>query len=374
VSKYILIVLAAIIFSGCQKNDTTIVSKPIEVGIIQLKEQPIVMEQEFSGRAKASVTAEVRPEVGGIIKRVVFKEGQRVKKGDILYEINSDIYRSAYDGAKASLESAKANFEALKLKKSRYDELIKFDGISKQDHDDITAAYLQAQALVGEKEAALNKAWIDLRNTKISAPISGIAGISSVTEGALVTGLQSAPLTTIRSIDKMYVDLSQSSNQLLALRKLLSEQHVQKGSMDVKLKLLDGSFYEHKGVLKLQEIAVDESTSTVTLRAEFPNPDNILLPGMYVRAVIEEAVNTKAFLVPQRAVLRDSRANPIITVVTEDNGTLTKIIETKKAVGNKWIVVNGVEEKDKIIIEGLNKINSRSKVTFVDVSDKYIGE
>ncbi|MDR2099280.1 MAG: efflux RND transporter periplasmic adaptor subunit [Campylobacteraceae bacterium] len=373
-SKYILIVLAAIIFSGCQKNDTTIVSKPIEVGIIQLKEQPIVMEQEFSGRAKASVTAEVRPEVGGIIKRVVFKEGQRVKKGDILYEINSDIYRSAYDGAKASLESAKANFEALKLKKSRYDELIKFDGISKQDHDDITAAYLQAQALVGEKEAALNKAWIDLRNTKISAPISGIAGISSVTEGALVTGLQSAPLTTIRSIDKMYVDLSQSSNQLLALRKLLSEQHVQKGSMDVKLKLLDGSFYEHKGVLKLQEIAVDESTSTVTLRAEFPNPDNILLPGMYVRAVIEEAVNTKAFLVPQRAVLRDSRANPIITVVTEDNGTLTKIIETKKAVGNKWIVVNGVEEKDKIIIEGLNKINSRSKVTFVDVSDKYIGE
>jgi membrane fusion protein (multidrug efflux system) len=227
---------------------------------------------------------------------------------------------------------------------------------------------------VGEKEAALNKAAIDLQKTKISAPISGIAGISSVTEGALVTALQSGSLTTIRSIDKMYVDLSQSSNQLLALRKLLSEQHIQKGSMEVKLKLLDGSFYEHKGVLKLQEIAVDESTSTVTLRAEFPNPDNILLPGMYVRAVVEEAVNTKAFLVPQRAVLRDSRANPIITVVTEDNGTITKIIETQKIVGNKWLVTSGVEEKDKIIIEGLNRVDSRSKVTFIDVTDKYIGE
>jgi membrane fusion protein (multidrug efflux system) len=374
VLRYILIVLIAVLFSACQKSDTASEIKPIEVGIIQLKEQPIAIEQEFSGRAKASITAEVRPEISGIVKKVVFKEGQRVKKGDILYEINPDIYKSTYEGANASLQSAKANLEALRVKKARYDELIKFEGISKQDHDDITAAYLQAEALVSEKEAALNKAAIDLQKTKISAPISGIAGISSVTEGALVTALQSNPLTTIRSIDKMYVDLSQSSNQLLALRKLLSEQHIQKGSMEVRLKLLDGSLYEHKGILKLQEIAVDESTSTVTLRAEFPNPDNILLPGMYVRAVIEEAVNTKAFLVPQRAVLRDSRANPIITVVTENNGTITKIIETQKAVGNKWLVTSGVEERDKIIIEGLNRIDSRSKVTFIDVTDKYIGE
>ncbi|MDR2081989.1 MAG: efflux RND transporter periplasmic adaptor subunit [Campylobacteraceae bacterium] len=372
--RYVVIALITVVFCACQKSNIASESQPVEVGIIQLKEQPIAIEQEFSGRAKASVTAEIRPEVSGIVKKVVFKEGQKVKKGDILYEINLDTYKSVYDGANASLKSAKANLEALKLKKARYDELIKFEGISKQDHDDITAAYLQAEALVGEKEAALNKAAIDLQKTKISAPISGIIGISSVTEGALVTSLQSEPLTTIRFIDKMYVDLSQSSNQLLALRQLLSERHIQKGSMEVKLKLLDGSFYKHKGILKLQEIAVDESTSTVTLRAEFPNSDNILLPGMYVRAVIEEAVNTKAFLVPQRAVLRDSRANPIITVVTEDNGTLTKIIDTKKAVGDKWLVTDGVEEKDKIVIEGLNRINSRSKVTFVNVTDKYISE
>jgi membrane fusion protein (multidrug efflux system) len=373
-SRSLLFFIIAVIFLGCEKSSVTTENRPIEVGIIQLKEQPIAIEQEFSGRAKASVTAEVRPEVSGIIKKVVFKEGQKVKKGDILYEINPDVYQSAYDGAKASLKSAQANFEALSIKKARYDELIKFEGISKQDHDDISAAYLQAEALIGEREAALKKAEIDLQKTKISAPISGIASISSVTEGALVTALQSATLTTIRSIDTMYVDLSQSSNQLLALRKLLSERHMLKGSMEVKLKLLDGSFYEHKGVLKLQEIAVDESTSTVTLRAVFPNPDNILLPGMYVRAVIEEAVNTKAFLVPQRAVLRDSRANPIITVVTSDNGTLTKIVETKRAIGSKWLVTDGVDEKDKIIIEGLNRINSRSKVTFVDVTNKYIGE
>jgi membrane fusion protein (multidrug efflux system) len=373
-SRSLLFFIITVIFLGCQKSDVIAENRPVEVGIVLLKEQTIALEQELSGRAKASVTAEVRPEVSGIIKKVVFEEGQKVKKGDILYEINSDVYQSAYDGANASLQSAKANFEALKLKKSRYDELIKFEGISKQEYDDMTAAYLQAKAFVGEKEAALNKAEIDLQKTKISAAISGIIGISSVTEGALVTALQSEPLTTIRFIDTIYVDLSQSSNQLLALRKLLNEQHVLKGSAEVKLKLLDDSFYEHKGVLKLQEIAVDEGTSTVTLRAEFPNPNGVLLPGMYVRAVIEEAVNTKAFLIPQQAVLRDSRANPIITIVTEDNGTITKIIETKRVVGNKWLVVGGVENTDKIIIEGLNKINSRSKVSFVDVTDKYIGE
>ncbi|MDR0407785.1 MAG: efflux RND transporter periplasmic adaptor subunit [Campylobacteraceae bacterium] len=372
--RTLLLFVVAIVFFGCQKNDAAMENKPVEVGIVLLKEQPIALEQELSGRAKASVTAEIRPEVGGIIKKVVFKEGQKVKKGDVLYEINPDVYKSIYDGANASLQSAKANFKALSLKKARYDELIKFEGISKQEYDDVTAAYLQAEALVSEKKAALDKAEIDLQKTKILAPISGIAGISSVTEGALITTLQNEPLTTIRFIETMYVDLSQSSNQLLALRKLLNEQHMQKGSMEVKLKLLDDSFYEHKGILKLQEIAVDESTSTVTLRAEFPNPNGILLPGMYVRAVIEEAINTKAFLVPQRAVLRDSRANPIITVVTENNGTMTKIVETKRAIGDKWLVTEGVQNSDKIIIEGLNKINSRSKVSFIDVTDKYIGE
>jgi membrane fusion protein (multidrug efflux system) len=373
-SRNLLVFIIAVIFLGCQNSDVAVESKPVEVGIVLLKEQTIALEQELSGRAKASITAEVRPEVNGIIQKVVFKEGQKVKKGDILYEINSDIYKSAYDGANASLQSAKANLEALKLKKVRYDELIKFEGISKQEHDDIVASYLQAEAFVGEKEAALNKAKIDLQKTKISAPISGIIGISSVTEGALVTALQNEPLSTIRSIDTMYVDLSQSSNQLLALKKLLNEQHVRKGSTDVKLKLLDDSFYEHKGVLKLQEIAVDESTSAVTLRAEFPNPNGILLPGMYVRAVVEEAVSAKAFLVPQQAVSRDSRANPIITIVNEDNSIMTKVIETKRVIGNKWLVTGGVENTDKIIIEGLNKINSRSKVTTVDVTDKYIGE
>ncbi|MDR1008179.1 MAG: efflux RND transporter periplasmic adaptor subunit [Campylobacteraceae bacterium] len=373
-SRNLLFFIIAVIFLGCQNNNVVVESKPVEVGIVLLKEQTIPLEQELSGRTKASVIAEVRPEVSGIVKKVVFKEGQKVKKGDILYEINPDVYKSAYDGANASLQSAKANFEALKLKKARYDELIKFEGISKQEHDDIVAAYLQAEAFVGEKEAALNKAKIDLQKTKISAAISGIIGISSVTEGALVTALQNEPLSTIRFIDTMYVDLSQSSNQLLALKKLLNEQHVQKGSMEVRLKLLDDSFYEHKGVLKLQEIAVDEGTSTVTLRAEFPNPNSVLLPGMYVRAVIEEAVSTKAFLVPQQAVSRDSRANPIITIVNKDNSTVTKIIETKRVIGNKWLVTGGVENTDKIIIEGLNKINSRSKVTAVDVTDKYIGE
>jgi membrane fusion protein (multidrug efflux system) len=373
VPKYLLFVLTIItIFSGCEKKADTVVSAPVEVGIITLKEQPITLEQELSGRAKASITAEIRPEVGGIIKKVVFAEGDKVKKGDVLYEINRDVYESVYDGAEASLRSAKAGNEVLKLKKERYDELIKYDGISKQEYDDVNAAYLQSEALVSEKEAALKKAAIDLEKTKIVAPISGFTGISSVTEGALVTALQSSALTTIRAIDTMYVDMSRSSNQLLALREMLSDKHIKQGTANVKLKLLNDSLYEHEGILKLHEVAVDESTSTVTLRAEFPNPDGVLLPGMYVRAILQEAINTHSFLVPQQAVLRDSRGNPIITVITEDNGTKTKIISTQRAIGNKWLVTEGVDDGDKIVIEGLNRINSRSKVSFVDVTDKYI--
>ncbi|MDR1976678.1 MAG: efflux RND transporter periplasmic adaptor subunit [Campylobacteraceae bacterium] len=361
-------------FVGCGVQETVSQAQVIEVGIVQLKEQSITLEQELSGRVKASVTAEIRPEVSGIVKRVVFKEGQKVKKGDVLYEIIADTYESVYEGAKASLASAQASKEALRAKKERYDELIKFNGISKQEHDDIKASYLQSAALVSEKEAALKKAAIDLEKTKIVAPITGFIGISSVTEGALVTALQAAPLTVIHYIDTVYVDLSQSSNQLLALRELLNKQNIQKGSALVKLKLLNDSLYKHSGTLRLKEIAVDESTGAVTLRAEFPNPDGVLLPGMYVRAVLEEAVDTKAFLVPQQAVSRDSRGNPIITVVTENNGTATKIIETNRALGNKWLVTSGVEAADKIVIEGLNRINSRSKVSFVDVTNRYIGD
>ena len=270
------------------------------------------------------------------------------------------------------MQSAKVDVLNAKTKSQRYEELLKFDGTSKQEADDAKAVYLQAEALVQEKEANLESAKIDLERTKIKAPISGYISISNVTQGALVSANQSDALATIRDTSSVYVDLSQSNTQLLALRKLLSQENIQKGSTDVTLILSDESTYEHKGQLQLQEIAVDESTGSVTLRAQFSNTEGILLPGMFVRATIQGAIDTKAFLLPQQAVSRDSKANPIITLVKDDSTTIKQMITTQRAIGNKWLVTSGINNNDKIIIEGLNKINEKSHVNPIDVSSKYL--
>lgn len=254
----------------------------------------------------------------------------------------------------------------------RYEELLKFDGISKQELDDAKASYLQAIANVEEKKAALESAKIDLERTNIKAPISGYIGVSTITLGSLVSSNQTEALTTIRDTNSVFVDLSQSQAQLLTLRKLLTKDNVIQGSSDVSLILSDNTTYEHKGTLQLQEVFVDESTASVTLRATFPNEKNILLPGMFVKAVIDSAIDTKAFLVPQQAVSRDEKANPVITIIQNDNSVKKQIITIERAVGNKWLVTNGISSEDKIIIEGLNKITAKSKVNPIDVTTKYI--
>ena len=226
--------------------------------------------------------------------------------------------------------------------------------------------------MVEEKKASLESAKIDLERTNIKAPISGYISISNVTQGALVSANQTDALATIRDTSSVYVDLSQSNTQLLALRKLLSQKNIQKGNTEVSLTLSDGSIYEHKGELQLQEIAVDENTGSVTLRALFPNEKGILLPGMFVKATVQGAIDTKAFLLPQQAVSRDSKANPIITLLKEDNSIIKQMITIERAVGNKWLVTSGINNNDKIIIEGLNKINEKSHVNPIDVSSKYI--
>ena len=226
--------------------------------------------------------------------------------------------------------------------------------------------------MVEEKKANLESAKIDLERTNIKAPISGYISISNVTKGALVSTNQTEALATIRDTSSVYVDLNQSNTQLLALRKLLTQENIQKGNAEVTLTLSDGSIYEHKGELQLQEIAVDESTGSVTLRAKFPNPKGILLSGMFVKATIQGAIDTKAFLLPQQAVLRDSKANPIVTLLQEDNSIKKQMITIERAIGNKWLVTKGINNNDKIIIEGLNKINEKTKVNPVDVSGKYV--
>ena len=370
---FILLATTLIVLSGCEdKAPANTQAQTIEVGVITLQEQAIALQQELSGRVKAKLVSQVRPQIGGIIKEQLFKEGSFVKQGDVLYLIDSATYQATLNQAKASLQSAKVDVLNAKTKSQRYEELLKFDGTSKQEADDAKAVYLQAEALVQEKEANLESAKIDLERTKIKAPISGYISISNVTQGALVSANQSDALATIRDTSSVYVDLSQSNTQLLALRKLLSQENIQKGSTDVTLILSDESTYEHKGQLQLQEIAVDESTGSVTLRAQFSNTEGILLPGMFVRATIQGAIDTKAFLLPQQAVSRDSKANPIITLVKDDNTTIKQMITTQRAIGNKWLVTSGISNNDKIIIEGLNKINEKSHVNPIDVSSKYL--
>ncbi len=370
---FILLATTLIVLSGCEdKAPANTQAQTIEVGVITLQEQAIALQQELSGRVKAKLVSQVRPQIGGIIKEQLFKEGSFVKQGDVLYLIDSATYQATLNQAKASLQSAKVDVLNAKTKSQRYEELLKFDGTSKQEADDAKAVYLQAEALVQEKEANLESAKIDLERTKIKAPISGYISISNVTQGALVSANQSDALATIRDTSSVYVDLSQSNTQLLALRKLLGQENIQKGSTDVTLILSDESTYEHKGQLQLQEIAVDESTGSVTLRAQFSNTEGILLPGMFVRATIQGAIDTKAFLLPQQAVSRDSKANPIITLVKDDNTTVKQMITTQRAIGNKWLVTSGINNNDKIIIEGLNKINEKSHVNPIDVSSKYL--
>ena len=370
---FILITATLIVLSGCENK---VSSNPqiqiIEVGVITLQEQPIPLQQELSGRVKAKLVSQVRPQISGIITKQLFTEGSFVKEGEILYQIDSASYQASFFQSKASLESAKVDAKNAKTKSQRYEELLKFDGTSKQEAEDAKAIYLQAEALVEEKKASLESAKIDLERTNIKAPISGYISISSVTKGALISANQTEALATIRDTSSVYVDVSQSNTQLLALRKLLSQKNIQKGNTEVSLTLSDGSIYEHKGELQLQEIAVDESTGSVTLRALFPNEKGILLPGMFVKATVQGAIDTKAFLLPQQAVSRDAKANPIITLLKEDNSIIKQMITIERAIGNRWLVSAGINNNDKIIIEGLNKINEKSKVNPIDVSSKYI--
>lgn len=369
---FIFITATCIILSGCEEKTPNNQTPTIEVGVITLQEEPVALQQELSGRIKAKLVSEVRPQISGIITKQLFTEGSFVKEGEILYQIDSATYQASFFQAKASLESAKVDAKNAKIKSQRYEELLKFDGTSKQEADDAKAVYLQAEALVEEKKASLESAKIDLERTNIKAPISGYISISNVTKGALVSENQTDALATIRDTNSVYVDLSQSNTQLLALRKLLSQENIQKGNAEVSLTLSDGSIYEHKGQLQLQEIAVDESTGSVTLRALFPNEKGILLPGMFVKATVQGAIDNKAFLLPQQAVSRDSKANPIITLVQEDNSIKKQMITIERAIGNKWLVTGGINNNDKIVIEGLNKINEKSKVNPIDLSSKYV--
>lgn len=371
--KKIFLFLLVSLFFGCNNennNDISSEVQQIEVGYITLKSEEVPLQQELSGRIKAIYKSEVRPQIDGIIKEQLFKEGSFVKKGDILYVIDPDSYQAIYEEALATLKSSEANLLTLKLKNERYEESVKFDVISKQEADDAKAAYLQAIALVEQNKASVKSAKINLDRTKIKAQVSGFIGISNYTVGALVSQNQTNALTTIRDTTKVYVDLSQSNNQLFKLKRL-NKDSIKENDIDVNIILPDDTVYKHIGKLKLQEISVDEDTGYVTLRAEFPNPDGELLDNMFVNTIVESG-KYNAFLVPQQAVTLDAKSNYIVTTIQKDNTIQTKKITVVRAIDNKWLVTDGITQTDKIIIEGLGKINEKSIVIPKDVNNLYI--
>ncbi|GAB2692083.1 efflux RND transporter periplasmic adaptor subunit [Aliiglaciecola aliphaticivorans] len=368
ISTVALFAVLTLLISGCQQESqpTKSVSVPA-VSYVAVTASEHKIDTKMQGRVVASSIAEVRPQVGGIVQKRLFTEGNTVEQGELLYQIDPATYQAAYNEAKASLSSAKAALETAKLKDERYASLLKFEGVSQQDADDAHATYLEAKANIEKYEAALATAAINLEFTKVTAPISGHIGISNVTQGALVTAQQTDELATIRKLDPIYVDMTKSSKEMLKLRRLLGSNGISEGSTEVSLTLEDGSEYDHKGQLKMQEVSVDASTGTVTLRAEFPNPNGLLLPGMFVRTQVNEAVDEHAILVPQQGIYHSASGEAYAYVIDENNVVEKRVVETINAVENKWLISSGLSENDKLLVEGAGKVRPGSEVKPVQV-------
>lgn len=354
------------VLSGCGQNKQAQqqAGEP-EVVVTTITPQRLALTTVLPGRTSAHVVSEVRPQVGGIIKTRAFREGADVRAGQLLYQIDPATFQAAFANARAALAKAEANAEPARLKAQRYANLIKVNGVSKQDNDDAQAAYQQAKAEVLSSRAALDTARINLGYTRVTAPISGRIGKSSVTPGALVTASQATALATIQQIDPIYVDVTQSSAEVMRLKRDLASGKLQKGGSDgAKVKLLfdDGTAYAQEGTLQFSDITVDQTTGVITLRALFPNPNHDLLPGLYVRAVLEEGVSDQALLVPQQALSRDPKGSAQVMVVRPDNVVEVRPITVDRVVGDKWLVTDGIKPGERVITEGLQKVKPGMKV------------
>lgn len=340
---------------------------PTEVAVVTLAPADINLTTELPGRAVAFRKAEVRPQVSGILQQRLFEEGASVEAGQQLYQINAERYEAAVQTAKANLAKTKANAASAQAREKRYTDLLAQKAISEQNYDDALATSRQAQADVAVSEAALITAQIDLDYTKVVAPISGRIGKSNVTEGALVSAQQAGILATIHQLDPIYVDLAQPAARILDLRRqIMSGELATKDSAPVNITLEDGSVYPHQGELQFAEMNVNESTGSVVVRALFPNPDHLLLPGMFVRAEIIEGVRAQALLVPQRGVTRDREGNATALVVNRENQVELRTLTTGRSVGSQWLVEKGLAAGDRVIVEGLQKVAPGAIVSVIE--------
>jgi membrane fusion protein, multidrug efflux system len=363
---YILAIL--VLMSGCKKKAEPPVYKP-EVATITTKYEKAIITTELAGRTSAYLVAEIRPQVNGLIKKRLFTEGSEVKQGQILYEIDPAPFKAALDNAQASLTMAQAGLLSVELRAKRYKDLLSSKAISQQDYDDASAAMKQGQAQIELCKASVETARINLDYTKVTAPISGRIGRSSVTDGALVTAYQPTAMATIQQFDPIYVDVPQSTAELLSLKRSLAGGQLNQddGQKKVKLILGDGTEYQWPGKLQFQDVTVDPTTGSVIIRIVFPNPEGILLPNMFVRAVITEGVNEQAVLVPQQAVARNPNGQPLVLIVDGDGKVQQKMLTIDRAVGDKWLVSSGLNPGERVVVEGIQKVRPGVPVTAVSL-------
>lgn len=355
-TRAVLCMLLSLMLLACEEGGKGAPgsSGPREVVIIKLEPRREVYTTALAGRIASFQVAEVRPQVGGILQQRLFTEGADVKAGQALYQIDPATYEAALDSAQAALMKAEANVTPARLKAERFRELLAIKAVSKQEYDDAQAAFKQAEADVAVNRAAVKTARINLEYTKVRSPISGRIGKSAFTPGALVTANQAQALTSVRQLDPVYVDITQSSQDLLRLRAQFTNGELRSAAEEapVRLKLENDAMYPHEGRLQFTDVSVDESTGMVSLRALFPNPEHILLPGMYVRAVIAEGVDENALLVPQRALRRDPKGQASVLLVDGGGKVDVRLVDVGRTVGDSWQVLSGLKPGDRVIVEG----------------------
>ncbi len=350
-----LLLLAAYPDARAQQSGGSL--PPPAVMVVTLKAKTVTLTRELPGRTNPYLVAEVRPQVSGIIQRQLFTEGKMVKAGQPLYQLDDETYQADVNSAKAGLARAQAKLEATRLTAKRASELVKANAVSQQENEDATAALRQAEADVKVAQAAVDSAGVVLKRARIAAPIDGRIGKSSVTQGALVTANQTAPLATIQQLDPIYVDLTQSSSEILQIRKEVAAGNLAStANLPVTILLEDGSEYAQRGRLAFSEVTVDPSTGTTAIRVIVPNPKDVLLPGMYVRAVVSTGQRKDALLAPQSGITRDPKGNASALVVNAEGKVEARLVKVSRTVGDQWLVEEGLKAEDRVIVEGVMKV------------------
>lgn len=372
--RYALTGIAAILLVSCSGGDDGEGrQRPMpEVGFVVARTSSVPVSVELAGRVAAFEMSEVRPQVTGIVRRRLFEEGALVRAGQTLYEIDPRLYRAATAEASANLNSAIANAEATRIRAERLKPLAEAQAVSLQEYTDALAAARQAAAAVQQSRAQVQTADVNLQFTRVPAPITGRIGRSLFTVGALVTGNQADPLAVIQGVDPVFVDIQQSSAELLSLRRSLAQGGAAPASAEVALVLEDGSEYDLRGVVQFSEVMVNAATGTVTLRARFANPQGLLLPGMFVRARFDQAINTNAILVPQAALSRNARGEASVFVVGADDKAIEHKVTADRALGTDWVVTKGLSAGDRVIVQGLAKIAPNAPVRAVPASKPQV--